>query len=243
MNGSIDENIKENIKENEMPETGCQLQNETENKELTCDPATESESTPVCESVQTCDPTPTCESEPIPAPICDPAPPVIDTAIFDEITAKLKSLETLFNKRLTYDEGKEKILDKLHSELQNYKSDLYFKLTKPIFLDIVVVLDDIRKIRENLDLEKQNECDSTLDSISESLIYLLDKYEVLPFSSEEDSKFDAVKQRMIRTKDTDEDAQIATIAQSVFTGFMYKDQLVSPEKVVVYKKTKKAEES
>ena len=223
----------ESASENE-PVSECEPDSE-------CDPAAEPKSEPAAEPEKESTKEPTVESEPSPASVITQV--VIDPAIIDEFAAKIKSLESLFSKRLAYDDVKERILDKLHGELQDHKSDLYFKLTKPVFLDVIVVLDDIRKIRESLDLEKQKECDSILDSVSESLVYMLDKYEVLPFSSEPGSKFEAVKQRMIRTKDTDDDAQVATLAQSVFTGFMYKDQLVSPEKVVVYKKSKKAEEN
>lgn len=164
-----------------------------------------------------------------------PPQPVINPSVIDDIFAKLESLELLFTKRLSYDAGKEKILEKLHAELQDYKSDLYAKLTRPIFYDIAVVLDDMRKMKINRDLEKQSEVDTFMESIAESLLYLLDKYEVLPFSSETGSKYDATKQRMIRIKGTDDNSLVGLIAESVSAGFLRKDQLIFPEKVVVYK--------
>jgi len=153
----------------------------------------------------------------------------------EDISSKLKSLETLFTRRLAYDEGKEKILDKLHAELQSYKSDLYTKLTRPIFHDIAVVLDDIRKVRSGLDPEKQLESDSLMESIAESLICLLDKYEVLPFNSEAGTKYDANKQRMVKTQSTTDPAQVGLIAESVSAGYLQKEQIIYPEKIIAYK--------
>ena len=153
----------------------------------------------------------------------------------EDISSNLKLLETLFTKRLAYDEGKEKILDKLHAELQDYKSDLYAKLTRPIFYDIAVVLDDIRKVRSGLDPEKQVDSDSLIESIAESLICLLDKYEVLPFNSEAGTKYDATKQRMVKTQCTTDLAQVGLVAESVSAGYLQKEQIIYPEKIIAYK--------
>lgn len=164
---------------------------------------------------------------------------IIDPEKVDGIFSKLESLESLFSRRLSYDADKERILDKLHAELQDYKSDLYFKLMRPIFHDITVVLDDIRKIRLSTDKENKSDTDPLLESIAESLVFLLDKYEVLPFTSSTNSKFDAVRQRMVRTELTDDASLAGLIAESISAGFMQKEHLVSPEKVTVYKKEEK----
>lgn len=159
------------------------------------------------------------------------------TALFQsalkDIFSKVEALESLFAKRLSYDTGKEKILDKLHAELQDYKSDLYFRLTRPIFHDITVVLDDMRKIKMAANMSVQSSSD--IDVVAESLLCLLDKYEVLPFSSLVGSRFDAVSQRMIRTLDTGDVALVGLVAESISPGFMQKEQLITPEKVIVYK--------
>ena len=211
---------------------------ELESREIENEPETENssvtENEPVIESETTNDSSPVEELVNTVAPVAE--------AVIAEVAARFDSLESLFKKRMAYDEGKEKIIDKLHSELQSHKSDLYLKLTRPIYNDIIIVLDDIRKMKESLDKETQNESDSLLDYVSESLICVLDKYEVLPFTSEVNSKFNAVLQRMVRTKETDDDSKVSMIAESIFDGFMYKDQLISPEKVVVYKKTTIVEE-
>jgi len=154
---------------------------------------------------------------------------------WDELSAKLHSLESLFAKRLSYDAGKEKILDKLHSELQDYKSDIYAKLTRPIFYDVAVVLDDIRKIRAGLDSEKQADSDSLLESIADSLVFLLDKYEVLPYTSEPGTKYDATRQRMVRTEATSDPAQVGLITESVSAGYLQNNQVIYPEKIIAYK--------
>jgi molecular chaperone GrpE len=161
-----------------------------------------------------------------------PPPPNTD---WSELSEKLQSLETLFSRRLSYDAGKEKILDKLHAELQDYKSDIYAKLTRPIFYDIAVVLDDIRKIRSGLDTEKQSDSDALVASIAESLVFLLDKYEVLPYASEPGTKYDATKQRMVRTKGTSDPTQVGLIAESISDGYLQNDQVIYPEKIVAYK--------
>jgi len=172
------------------------------------------------------------EAEQTPAPIAPMMP--VDPTLLEGLSAKLGALEKQFSKRLAYDEGKEKIIDKLHSELQNYKSDLYTKLTKPIFYDIAVVLDDIRKTRIGLN-EQSQESAVLLESIADSLICLLDKYEVTQFSSETGSKYQATTQRMVRMQTTSDETLAGHIAESISPGYERGDLLIYPEKVTVYK--------
>jgi len=172
-------------------------------------------------------------AEQAPAPAAPPLMPV-DPALLEGITAKLGALEQQFSRRFAYDVGKEKILDKLHAELQGYKSDLYAKLTKPIFHDIAVVLDDLRKMSIGLN-EQAQEPAALLVSIADSLICTLDKYEVTPFSSAPGSKYQATTQRMVRVQPTQDAALVGHIAQSVSPGYVRGGQIIYPEKVTVYK--------
>ena len=151
------------------------------------------------------------------------------------VLEKVEQLESLFSSRLSYDEGKERILDKLHAELQDYKLDLHAKLTRPIFYDIAVVLDDIRKTKIHRISINASEGVTLLESIEDSIIGVLDKYEILPFTSDLNTKYDASRQRMVKTTATTDSSCIGLISESISPGFECNDQVIYPEKVNVYK--------
>jgi molecular chaperone GrpE len=159
-----------------------------------------------------------------------------DTMCCDAIMDRLQSIEGAIQKRLAYDESKEKIIDKLHSELQRYKSDIYAKLTDPIFRDICAEIDGIRQIKLH-HYEKMDEvARKHIDTIEEGLMLILDKYHILPFTTEPNTRFSSTRHRKVNHQPTDDDTLVGLVARSISSGFSLEERVIFAEKVTIYSK-------
>lgn len=77
----------------------------------------------------------------------------------EDISAKLSTLEQLFNKKIMHADYEDKVIDQMHSELQKYKEDLYSQLVRPILLDIIEVRDSIIRIAATYQKKPESERD------------------------------------------------------------------------------------
>lgn len=75
----------------------------------------------------------------------------------DEVLEKIESIELQqvklldeFKLRLSMDQHKNEIIDRLHSELQQHKEGFVEKIQKPIFMALISFIDDLRKTTERL---------------------------------------------------------------------------------------------
>ena len=59
---------------------------------------------------------------------------------------RLGGLQTLFDREIRAEATRERIVDRLHAELQEYKQDLLLKVQRPIFVDLIQLHDDIGKM-------------------------------------------------------------------------------------------------
>src|SRR4029079_9656874 len=62
------------------------------------------------------------------------------------IDQRLGGLQSLFDREIRAEATSERIVDRLHAELQDYKQDLLLKVQRPIFVDLIQLHDDIGKM-------------------------------------------------------------------------------------------------
>ena len=154
----------------------------------------------------------------------------------NQLERELTALDDHFVKRLAYDDTKEKVIDRQHSELTELREGLARNLLRPVLYDIAEALDDIRKTKNTL--IKRGEDEGTLrvlDDVENSLLYILEKNDVERIESETGSDFSAVRQRMVKTEDSSDRADSRKVARSVAPGYVYGKETLFKEKVVVYK--------
>ncbi|MCR4291706.1 MAG: hypothetical protein NUV76_02395, partial [Candidatus Kuenenia sp.] len=63
------------------------------------------------------------------------------TEILASHNALLEEVKSLIKTRLSYDETKEKTIEKLHEELKLYRDNFIFQSQKPIFIDLIMLYD------------------------------------------------------------------------------------------------------
>jgi molecular chaperone GrpE len=152
------------------------------------------------------------------------------------VEEKLATLQASFEREVRAEATRERTVDRLHAELQEYKHDLLLKVQRPIFLDLIQLHDDIGKMIEAQqceEAEKPAYVRSALESIRTAIVDILYRQGVEPFQNEGDD-FDPRRQRAVTTVPTDDPALNKTIAARLRTGFLTGDKIIRSEIVSVH---------
>lgn len=155
----------------------------------------------------------------------------------EHVSEQVEQLAKQFEERFLYDEKQEKIMDQMHAELQNYRNDLYASLIKPILIDIIEVVDNIRKagITYAAKGKEQAEAAFVITDFIEDLHYILSNYGVDIYKATAGEPFIPVRQRILSTIATNNLELNGKVSESMGFGYFYKGKVLWPEKVTVYK--------
>jgi molecular chaperone GrpE len=167
--------------------------------------------------------------------------PVLRDALIDlrnDLGRRLDALRALVERELRAEATRERVIDRLHSELQEYKQDLLLKVQRPIFIDLIQLHDDVGKMIEarsgaDAGAEQSGPLRGVLESIQTGIEDILYRQGVEPFAVE-GNEFDPRKQRAISTLVTDDAALNKTVAARLRKGFVAGDKLIRPEIVTVF---------
>jgi molecular chaperone GrpE len=152
------------------------------------------------------------------------------------IEERVSLLQSSFEREVRAEATRERIVDRLHAELQEYKQDLLLKVQRPIFIDLIQLHDDIGKMIEAQPAEEAERATSipgTLESIRTALVDILYRQGVEPFQNEGDD-FDPRRQRAVTTIPTEDPARNKTIAARLRPGFQAGDKIIRAEIVSVH---------
>jgi len=156
----------------------------------------------------------------------------------EDLGKRLDLLRSIFERELRAEETRERVIDRLHAELQEYKQDLLLKVQRPIFIDLIQLHDDIGKMIASrapspAGGEEIAGFGGVLESIQTAIEDILYRQGVEPFSVEA-AEFDPRRQRAISTQATDEPALNRTVATRLRKGFQAGEKLIRPEVVTVF---------
>jgi molecular chaperone GrpE len=159
-----------------------------------------------------------------------------ELALIKELIADLSAQ---FESKIKYDKHKDEIIDKLHSENQVFKNDLYKKLLLPLINEIIFILDDYSILFKKHSETVINEVDvakllKQFGGISDDLENLLYKNGIDVFSIEGDV-FDSSKQKVIKIVPTDDPLKDKTVCEKLKKGFVLDGKIVRMEHVSCYK--------
>lgn len=154
------------------------------------------------------------------------------------ISEQLSALTEVFNKKILYSAQEEKIINRMHEELQKYKQDMYTQLVRPVLLDIIEVRDSILHIGEIYRMKPEGEQDIPNKMFSDyayhDLQQILGKNNVEIYRSETGDKFVPLKQRIVKKVPASDQTLHGRIAESMSCGYDYNGRTISAEKVSVY---------
>lgn len=156
----------------------------------------------------------------------------------DQLGRRLELLQTTFERELRAEATRERVVDRLHAELQDYKQDFLLKVQRPIFIDLIQLHDDIGKMidaRSQSAREGDRSADfrGILEPIQTALEDILYRQGVEPFTVE-GTEFDPRKQRAVSTQATDDPELNKRVAARLRKGFCSGEKLIRPEIVSVF---------
>ncbi len=154
------------------------------------------------------------------------------------IEDQLNRLHEEFQSKLKYDAHKDKMIDKLHKELQEYKGDILKKYLKSMTMDLIQTTDNIRKLAGYYNSKDPSENDPAkllelLKAIPSDLDDLFFRQGINTYTCEGD-EFEASRQKVLKTCETSDPFRDKKIAESLRPGYEWDDQVIRPEMVAVY---------
>ncbi len=156
----------------------------------------------------------------------------------DGLKEQFGILEAEFKGKIKYDGHKEKIIDDLHREVQEYKNDLVKNLVRPVIMDIIHTVDDITKLVNNHKTKDPSELDplkliKQMEGISSDLEAILFRQGIEPFNCPQ-PEFDPKKQKIVETLTVDDVSKDKTVSQRVHDGYEWEGKVLRQESVNVY---------
>lgn len=181
-----------------------------------------------------------------PAADPDAPPPAADPGgLMDRLGAletglgrKLDTLQTAFDREIRAESTREKVVDRLHAELQEYKQGLIFGILRPVFIELIQLHDDIGKLATGTNPGPDANPEVTrlvgvVLGYQQALEDILYRHGVEAFTHDGDT-FDPRRQRAVTTVATDDPGLTKKVAARVRPGFQAGDKVIRPEVVTVY---------
>ena len=155
--------------------------------------------------------------------------------------AAFEDLTKLFEQKIAYDRFKENQITKLHSELQEYKSDLLLESLRPILMGIIRLHDNMGLVIESLDKKYDNTPDgmthdsymSVISGFQEELEITLEQNGVIKFHESGD-RFDPRRQHAVKKTPTPDLSLERRIAERIRPGFSRDNHVVQKERISIY---------
>jgi len=155
----------------------------------------------------------------------------------DELNVKMDKLLNFFEHKIAFDSFKEQQIDKLHSELQEYKNNLIAKINRPFINGLIYLYDDLDKILNRIKNENNEEFSEKsikiIKDIFEDIRILLEENGIIPYN-ELSENFNPSRQQVAKKILTKDKNLVGKVANSIRPGFELDNIVIRKEKVAVY---------
>ncbi|MBN2695625.1 nucleotide exchange factor GrpE [bacterium] len=152
---------------------------------------------------------------------------------FQKLEDGVDKLLGAFESKIKYDQHKETIIDRLHSELQQFKSDFYRKLLQPIILDLIFFADQLDKNIPFLKDKSAEEIFKYLSDIPSEIRDILYRQGVESYQIESDI-FNPTQQKIAKTEITNDSTLDKKISQRRSFGYNWEGRTIKPETVDIF---------
>lgn len=154
---------------------------------------------------------------------------------FTEIGSRLSRLESLLTGRSSDNSEGNAVLRELHAQLQEARTDLHWKILRPVLLDVVKLHDEMAAAAKSLGSPDQAVTRTTelLTGFLQDIQDILSRQGFSVYAVEGD-RFDARRQQPVNTLPAPSPDHVGTIVTRVASGFASDQRVLRPEKVIVY---------
>ena len=166
----------------------------------------------------------------------NPLPFILEAvaALDHSFQRRFDALQSTFEREVRAEATREKVVDRLHAELQEYKNDLLLNVLRPVFVDLIQLHDDIGKIVGGGAEADASRLLDLMKGFQQGIEDILYRQGVEPFQNVEDDAFDPRRQRAYATVPNDDPGQAKRVATRLRKGFQIGDKVIRPEIVSVY---------
>ena len=154
--------------------------------------------------------------------------------------AILKDIKAELASRASYDAAKEKAIDKLSEELKLYRDNFIFQSQKPVFVELIMLYDNLAQTLNLLEDSQPHDADTCLTvknnlrNIKEELLEILYRRDVTPFVDHPET-LDYKLHKTVGTVTTGVEGENNKVEAIRKTGFCWNDKVIRPEEVVIKK--------
>lgn len=156
----------------------------------------------------------------------------------EDLMETLLSLGQRFEKKIEFDEYKNQLFDKMHKQLENYQNDAIAASVMPIIMDLILLIDLVRKNQSYISRECSEKDYKKLyalyEGVADDLEAILLRQDIEPYM-EDNLKIDIKRQKVNKVYATMDEKRHNTIKESVAPGYEKFGRIVRPEKVDIYK--------
>jgi molecular chaperone GrpE len=152
------------------------------------------------------------------------------------LDARFEDLDAKFEDKVREDKAREAIVERLHGELQKYKSDLLLQMLKPVLLDMISLYDNIGKALDAANGEEGElgyQLRRRLGEFRTEVEDVLSKQGVELYVVPDDA-FDPRRQQPVETRPAPSPDQEGKVAVRLRPGFTREGRVLRPERVVVF---------
>ena len=155
----------------------------------------------------------------------------------ESLEKQIEQLSNEFKSKLKYDAHKEKIIDHLHHELQQYKNDIIKKQSMTIIMDMVKVVDGIRRFSAHHKGKEPSllDCGKLLgfiESIPSDIEDVFSLQGVNTFTCGNEL-VDPARQKIVKTTTTTDKAKDKTVTNTIYPGYERDGKVIRPEMVQI----------
>lgn len=154
-----------------------------------------------------------------------------------------EQIKTLLEERLSYDAAKEKAIDKLSEELRYYKDNFFFQLQKPIFIELIMLYDNLERTLNSLEAPEvlsKEQITEQVQALKDELLEILYRRDIAPFG-EHPEVLNYKLHKTVGIVPTSEESENNKVEKIVKLGFRWNDKILRSEEVIIKKHIKSAE--
>ena len=156
----------------------------------------------------------------------------------EKLASGFSQVLNAFEQKIAFDATKQQQIDRLHAELQTYRTDLIAKTNRPLVNGLIRLHDDIGRLIEGqkskpIEQLEPEQLLKAIGGIQEDVEILLDQNGVSAFREPVET-FEPRRQRTIKNVPTTDDERVGQIVERLRPGFEQGDEIIQKERVSVY---------
>lgn len=161
-------------------------------------------------------------------------------SMFEDISRTLRRLEKKFADEILNGENRDSAVKTMYKEMNDYKAGIVEKALKNVIYDIIDIRETMLSQSKFLREKKEQDFISLeeFESYADDLGDILEKHDVSIYKGKLGEENVAVRQKITRKVETEDESRVRTVAESLSYGYEYGGKVLYPERISVYIKKK-----